>query len=178
MKVLVVGSGGREHALVWKIAQSLLVEELYCAPGNGGISAIAQCIPVKAMDIEGVIKAAKEYAIDMVVVAPDDPLAAGMVDALEHAGIRAFGPAKNAAVIEASKSFAKNLMKKYNIPTANFEVFENSSAAIEYLKTQEFPIVVKADGLALGKGVIIASNFEEAKAAEKDIMDDRSNGDA
>jgi phosphoribosylamine--glycine ligase len=178
MKVLVVGSGGREHALVWKIAQSLLVEELYCAPGNGGISAIAQCIPVKAMDIEGVIKAAKEYAIDMVVVAPDDPLAAGMVDALEHAGIRAFGPAKNAAVIEASKSFAKNLMKKYNIPTANFEVFENSSAAIEYLKTQEFPIVVKADGLALGKGVIIASNFEEAKAAVKDIMDDRSFGDA
>lgn len=164
MKVLVVGSGGREHTLVWKIAQSLLVEELYCAPGNGGISAIAQCVPIKAMDIEGMVKFSKEKQMDMVVVAPDDPLAAGMVDALEEAGIRAFGPNKAAAVIEGSKAFAKELMKKYNIPTADYEVFNSSNDAINYLKDKKFPIVVKADGLALGKGVIIAQSFEEAKS--------------
>lgn len=178
MKVLVVGSGGREHTLVWKIAQSLLVEELYCAPGNGGISAIAQCVPIKAMDIEGMVKFSKEKQIDMVVVAPDDPLAAGMVDALEEAGIRAFGPNKAAAVIEGSKSFAKELMKKYNIPTADYEVFNNSNDAINYLKDKKYPIVVKADGLALGKGVIIAQSFEEAKKAVESIMDDRVFGDA
>ncbi len=178
MKVLVVGSGGREHALVWKIAQSSLVEELYCAPGNGGISAIAQCVPIKAMDIEGIVKFSKEKQMDMVVVAPDDPLAAGMVDALEEAGIRAFGPNKAAAVIESSKSFAKELMKKYNIPTADYEVFDNSSDAINYLKDKKYPIVVKADGLALGKGVIIAQSFEEAKKAVESIMEDKVFGDA
>ncbi|MFZ5987672.1 MAG: phosphoribosylamine--glycine ligase [Bacillota bacterium] len=178
MKVLVVGSGGREHTLVWKIAQSSLVEKLYCAPGNGGISSIAECVPVKAMDIEGMVKFSKENSIDMVVVAPDDPLAAGMVDALEASGIRAFGPRKNAAVIEGSKSFAKDLMKKYNIPTAMYEVFDNSRDAVEYLKKQQYPIVVKADGLALGKGVIIAQNFEEARDAVIEIMDNKAFGDA
>jgi len=178
MKVLVVGGGGREHALVWKIAQSNLVEKLYCAPGNGGISAIAECLPIKAIDIEGVVRFSLENKIDMVVVAPDDPLAAGMVDALEEAGVRAFGPRKNAAVIEASKSFAKNLMKKYNIPTAGYEIFENSKEALDYLKTQKYPVVIKADGLALGKGVVIAQDFEEAEEAVKSIMDSRVFGDA
>lgn len=178
MKVLVVGSGGREHTLVWKIAQNKQVKELYCAPGNGGISAIAKCVPIKAMDIEGIVNFSKEKEIDLVVVAPDDPLAAGMVDALEKEGIRAFGPRKNAAVIESSKAFAKDLMKKYNIPTAQYEVFEKSSDALEYLKTQKFPIVVKADGLALGKGVIIAQNLEEAKEAVIDIMENKAFGEA
>lgn len=178
MKVLVVGSGGREHALVWKIAQNKQVEELYCAPGNGGISAIAKCVPIKAMDIDGIVNFSKEKKIDLVVVAPDDPLAAGMVDALENEGIRAFGPRKNAAIIESSKAFAKDLMKKYNIPTAKYEVFEKSSDALEYLKNQKFPIVVKADGLALGKGVIIAQNFEEAKEAVISIMEDKAFGEA
>lgn len=178
MKVLVVGGGGREHALVWKIAQSNLIEKLYCAPGNGGISEIAECVPIKAMDIEGIVRFSLENKIDMVVVAPDDPLAAGMVDALEEAGVRAFGPRKNAAVIEASKSFAKNLMKKYNIPTASYEIFENSKDALDYLKTQKYPVVVKADGLALGKGVVIAQNYEEAEEAVKSIMDSRVFGDA
>ncbi len=178
MKVLVVGSGGREHALVWKIVQSPKIDKVYCAPGNGGISAIAECVPIKAMDIDGVINFSKEKEIDMVVVAPDDPLAAGMVDALENAGIRAFGPNKAAATIEGSKAFAKNLMKKYNIPTANYEVFENSADAIRYLQNQQYPLVVKADGLALGKGVIIAQNFSEAKEAVESIMEDKVFGEA
>lgn len=178
MKVLVVGSGGREHTLVWKIAQNKQVEELYCAPGNGGISAIAKCVPIKAMDIDGIVNFSKEKKIDLVMVAPDDPLAAGMVDALEKEGIRAFGPRKNAAIIESSKAFAKDLMKKYNIPTAKYEVFEKSSDALEYLKTQSFPIVVKADGLALGKGVIIAQNLEEANEAVISIMEDKAFGEA
>lgn len=178
MKVLVVGSGGREHALVWKIVQSPRVEKVYCAPGNGGISAIAECVPIKAMDIEGIVNFSKEKKIDMVVVAPDDPLAAGMVDALEEAGIRAFGPNKAAAVIESSKAFAKNLMKKYNIPTARYEIFENSADAINYLQDQKYPVVVKADGLALGKGVIIAQNFDEAKQAVQSIMEDKVFGKA
>jgi len=178
MKVLVVGSGGREHAIVWKIAQNKQVEELYCAPGNGGISAIAKCVPIKAMDIDGIVNLSKEKKIDLVVVAPDDPLAAGMVDALENEGIRAFGPRKNAAIIESSKAFAKDLMKKYNIPTAKYEVFEKSSDALEYLKNQKFPIVVKADGLALGKGVIIAQNLEEAREAVINIMENKAFGEA
>ncbi|HOQ00369.1 MAG TPA: phosphoribosylamine--glycine ligase [Acetivibrio clariflavus] len=178
MKVLVVGSGGREHAIVWKIAQNKQVEELYCAPGNGGISAIAKCVPIKAMDIDGIVNFSKEKKIDLVVVAPDDPLAAGMVDALENEGIRAFGPRKNAAIIESSKAFAKDLMKKYNIPTAKYEVFEKSSDALEYLKNQKFPIVVKADGLALGKGVIIAQNLEEAREAVINIMENKAFGEA
>lgn len=178
MKVLVVGSGGREHTLVWKIAQSLLVEELYCAPGNGGIAGIAQCIAIDAMDKEGVVKFCKEKSIDMVVVAPDNPLAAGMIDALESAGVRAFGPRKSAAIIEGSKVFAKELMRKYNIPTADYRVFEDSSESIEYLKASKYPVVIKADGLAFGKGVIIAQNFEEAYKAIKDIMEDEVFGSA
>lgn len=178
MKILVVGSGGREHAIVWKIAQSSRVEKIYCAPGNAGIAGLAECVGIKAMDIEGVVRFSKDNQIDMVMVAPDDPLAAGMVDALEDAGIRAFGPSKAAAAIEASKAFSKDLMKKYNIPTAGYEVFENSDNAIEYLMNQKYPIVVKADGLALGKGVIIARDFEQARQAVINMMTDKMFGDA
>ncbi|PNT93806.1 phosphoribosylamine--glycine ligase [Clostridium thermosuccinogenes] len=173
MKILVVGSGGREHALVWKIAQSPLVDKIYCAPGNGGIASIAECVPIKAMDIEKIVQFSLDKSLDMVVVAPDDPLAAGMVDALEEAGIRAFGPTKKAAIIEGSKSFSKALMKKYGIPTAEYEVFDNSRDAVEYLKNSKYPIVVKADGLALGKGVVIAQNFEEARDAVNSIMEEK-----
>ncbi|MEG6614374.1 phosphoribosylamine--glycine ligase [Pseudoclostridium thermosuccinogenes] len=173
MKILVVGSGGREHALVWKIAQSPLVDKIYCAPGNGGISSIAECVPIKAMDIEKIVQFSLDKSLDMVVVAPDDPLAAGMVDALEEAGIRAFGPTKKAAIIEGSKSFSKALMKKYGIPTAEYEVFDSSRDAVEYLKNSKYPIVVKADGLALGKGVVIAQNFEEARDAVNSIMEEK-----
>lgn len=178
MKVLLIGGGGREHALAWKMVQSPLVEKLYCAPGNGGISSLAQCVPIKAMDIEGVVSFAKREQIDLVVVAPDDPLAAGMVDALEAVGIRAFGPTKKAAFIESSKAFSKDLMKKYGIPTAGYEVFSNSDAAIAYLKECNYPTVVKADGLALGKGVVIAQNFEEAGRAVHDMMSDKVFGSA
>jgi phosphoribosylamine--glycine ligase len=170
MKVLIIGGGGREHALAWKLAQSPKVSKLYCAPGNGGIASIAQCVPIKAMDIEGAVSFAKSERIDLVVVAPDDPLAGGMVDAMEAAGIRAFGPHKNAAIIESSKAFSKDLMKKYGIPTAGYEVFNNSDSAIAHLKKSKYPIVVKADGLALGKGVIIAQNFDEAEKAVHDMM--------
>ncbi|HHV99442.1 MAG TPA: phosphoribosylamine--glycine ligase [Clostridiaceae bacterium] len=178
MRILVVGGGGREHAVVWKLAQNPSVEKIYCAPGNGGISSLAQCISIKATDIEGIKAFSKENNIDLVVVTPDDPLAAGMVDELEKEGIRAFGPKKDAAIIEWSKSFAKDLMKKYNIPTARYEVFDNSKDAIGYLSHQKFPIVVKADGLALGKGVIIAQNFEEAREAVYSIMDEKTFGEA
>ncbi len=178
MKVLVVGGGGREHAIVWKIAQSPQVEKIYCAPGNGGISTLAECVPIKAVDIDGMVNFAVANKLDLVVVAPDDPLAAGMVDALEAAGIRAFGPRMNAVVIEASKAFSKDLMKKYGIPTAAYEVFDNSVEAVEYLSGQNYPLVIKADGLALGKGVIIAQNFEEAKEAVGSIMNDRIFGQA
>ncbi len=178
MKILVVGGGGREHAIVWKIAKSPLVEKIYCAPGNGGISTLAECVPIKALDIEGIVKFSVENKIDMVMVAPDDPLVAGMVDALESAGIRAFGPRKAAALIEGSKTFAKELMKKYNLPTAKYEAFDNSEHAIEYLRHQSYPVVIKADGLALGKGVIIAQGFEEAQEAVNSMMHDRVFGDA
>jgi len=178
MKILVVGSGGREHAILWKLKQSPRVTELFCAPGNGGISEIAECVPINAMDIDGIVSFSKEKSIDMVVVAPDDPLAAGMVDALENAGIRAFGPRKNAAIIEASKVFAKNLMKKYNIPTADYETFSDSKLAFEYVKTAKLPLVVKADGLALGKGVLICNTREEALNAVSTIMEDKKFGDA
>jgi phosphoribosylamine---glycine ligase len=178
MKILVIGSGGREHAIIWKIAQSPSVEKIYCAPGNGGISALAECVPIKALDIEGIVNFAVEKQLDMVVVAPDDPLVAGMVDPLEAAGIRTFGPRKNAAVLEGSKSFSKELMKKYGIPTAAYAVFESSKEAIEYLSRQEYPVVVKADGLALGKGVIIAANFEEARDAVNSMMEDKVFGSA
>ena len=178
MKVLIVGGGGRERALAWKISQSPKVDKLYCAPGNGGIASLAQCVPIKAMDIEGIVGFAKSEKIDLVVVAPDDPLAAGMVDALEAAGIRAFGPKKDAAEIESSKVFAKNLMKKYGIPTAAYEVFDNGEKAISYLADISYPAVIKADGLALGKGVVIAQNYDEAVSAVRSMMEDKVFGGA
>lgn len=174
MKILVVGGGGREHAIVMKLAESPKTEKLYCTPGNGGISKFAECFDVKATDVDGVVALAKKLAVDMVVVAPDDPLVMGMVDALGKEGIRAFGPDKAAAIIEGSKVFSKNLMKKYNIPTAKYETFSDAENAIEFIKSEnKFPTVVKADGLALGKGVIIAQNFEEAKDAVTSIMEDK-----
>lgn len=178
MKVLVVGGGGREHTIVWKLAQSPKITKLYCAPGNGGISGIAECVPIKAMDLDGIVTFSKENKVDMVVVAPDDPLAAGLVDKLTEAGIRAFGPVKAAAIIEGSKAFSKDLMKKYNIPTAGYTVFDNCSEALQYLDTSSAPIVVKADGLALGKGVIIAQTIQEAKDAVNGMMKDKVFGDA
>ena len=179
MKVLVIGGGGREHAIIWKLAQSKNVSKIYCAPGNGGIADLAECVPIDVMDFEKLTKFAKENNIDLTVVAPDDPLAAGAVDAFEANGLRAFGPNKAAAIIEGSKSFSKDLMKKYYIPTADYEVFENSTDAINYIKANnKFPVVVKADGLALGKGVIIAKTFEEAENAVHDILDDKIFGSA
>ena len=178
MKILVVGSGGREHAIIWKLSQSEKKPELYCAPGNGGISQIATCVPVKAMDKEGICNFAKENNIDMVMVAPDDPLSIGMVDYLEANGVRAFGPYQAAARIEASKVFSKALMKKYGIPTAEYETFSDSKAALEYISRPEqtFPAVIKADGLALGKGVIIAADLDEAKDAIVDMMENSKFG--
>ncbi len=179
MNILVVGGGGREHAIIMKLAQSPKADKLYCTPGNGGIAKYAQCFDVKATDIDGVVKLAKQVEADMVVVAPDDPLVLGMVDALNENGFRAFGPDKAAAIIEGSKVFSKNLMKKYNIPTAKYEAFSDAQKAIEYIKTEnKFPTVVKADGLALGKGVIIAQNFEEAKDAVTSIMEDKIFGNS
>ena len=178
MKVLVVGSGGREHAICWKLAQSPKVTELYCAPGNAGIARVAQCVDVKATDVDGMVKWARDNAMDFVVVAPDDPLALGMVDALEAAGIPAFGPRKNAAVIEASKAFSKELMKKYHIPTAGYETFTELNSALAYIDAQGAPIVVKADGLALGKGVVVAAAVEKAKTAAREMMEDRKFGES
>ena len=178
MKVLVVGGGGREHTIVWKIAQSPKVDKIYCAPGNGGIAELAECVPIKATDIEGVVNFAKENKIDLVMVAPDDPLVMGMVDALEKEGIRAFGPRANAAIIEGSKVFSKELMKKYNIPTAGYEVFDKPADALEYIKKGSFPTVIKAEGLALGKGVIIAKDLAEAEAGIHDIMEDKVFGES
>ena len=173
MKVLVVGGGGREHAIIMKLAESPKVDKIYCAPGNGGISRYAECFDVKATDIEGMVALAKKLDPDMVVVAPDDPLVLGMADAMTEAGFRAFGPKKNAAIIEGSKVFSKELMKKYDIPTAFYEVFTESAPAIEYLKKQNsYPAVIKADGLALGKGVIIAQNEEEAITAVHEMIDE------
>ncbi len=174
MKVLVVGGGGREHALVRKIKESKKVDEVFCTPGNGGISYDAKCFDVAATDIDGVVNLAKEIKADLVVVAPDDPLVAGMVDALNEAGFKTFGPRANAAIIEGSKVFSKELMQKYNIPTAEYKVFDNAEEAIEYIKERnEFPTVIKADGLALGKGVIIPENLEDAIAGVKEIMEDK-----
>ncbi len=179
MKILMVGSGGREHALIKKLKDSKKCDKLYCAPGNGGISKDAECVNIGAMDIDNMVKFAKDNAIDLVFVAPDDPLAAGMVDAMEKAGVRAFGPNADAAVIEASKVFSKNLMKKYGIPTAKYEVFDSPEKAVEYIESENtVPVVVKADGLALGKGVIIAQTIDEAKAAVKSIMEDKKFGDS
>ena len=174
MKVLVVGGGGREHALVRKIKESKKVDEIFCTPGNGGISYDAKCFDVAATDIDGVVNLAKEIKADLVVVAPDDPLVAGMVDALNEAGFKTFGPRANAAIIEGSKVFSKELMQKYNIPTAEYKVFDNAEDAIEYIKERnEFPTVIKADGLALGKGVIIPENLDDAIAGVKEIMEDK-----
>ncbi len=178
MKVLVVGGGGREHAICAALKKSPKVDELFCAPGNAGIAQVAQCVDLKATDVDGVVRWAKEHAMDFVVVAPDDPLALGMVDALEQAGIPAFGPRKNAAIIEASKDFSKNLMVKYGIPTARHRTFTEVSPALEYLKEQGAPIVVKADGLALGKGVVVAQTVEEAEQALREMMEDRKFGDS
>lgn len=174
MKILVIGGGGREHAIVRKLKESPKTTKLYCSPGNGGIAKDAECIPIPVTDIPGVVKFAKENRIDLVFVAPDDPLAAGMVDELEKAGIRAFGPNAKAAEIESSKVFSKGLMKKYHIPTAGYEVFDDPQKALDYIKAQgTYPAVIKADGLALGKGVIIAADFDEAKAGIKTIMEDK-----
>ena len=178
MKVLVVGGGGREHAICWKLAQSPKVTELYCAPGNGGIAQVVTCVPIKATDVDGMVTWAKENAMDFVMVAPDDPLALGMVDAMEAAGIRAFGPRANAAIIEASKAFSKELMKKYHIPTAKYETFIELDKALAYIAQQGAPIVVKADGLALGKGVVVASTVEEAQAAAREMMEDKKFGES
>ena len=179
MKILMIGSGGREHALIKKLLESPKVEKIYCAPGNGGIACDAENVNISAMDIEGVVNFSKENKIDLVFVAPDDPLAAGMVDALEAEGIRAFGPKKAAAEIEASKVFSKNLMKKYGIPTADYQVFDNSMDALDYVANNNMaPVVVKADGLALGKGVLICQTVENAKAAIHSIMDDKKFGES
>ena len=178
MKVLVVGSGGREHAICWALHKSPKVTELCCAPGNGGIGEIARCVDVKATDIPGMVAWAKENQMDFVMVAPDDPLAMGMVDAMEASGIRAFGPKANAAIIEGSKAFSKALMKKYGIPTAAYEVFTDKDAALSYVEAQGAPIVVKCDGLALGKGVVVAHTLEEAKAAVVNMMENKAFGAA
>lgn len=179
MKILMIGSGGREHALIKKLLESPKCTKLYCAPGNGGISRDAEPVDIGVMDKENMVKFAKDNSIDLVFVAPDDPLAAGMVDAMQAEGIRAFGPNANAAIIEASKVFSKNLMKKYNIPTAKYEVFSDPNKAIDYIKTENTtPVVVKADGLALGKGVIIAQTINEAVEAVKEIMEDKKFGDS
>lgn len=179
MRVLVVGSGGREHALVRKIKESKRVDYIACCPGNGGISYDAECFDVSATDIDGVVKLAKEIKADFVVVAPDDPLVMGMVDALNAEGFATFGPRANAAIIEGSKVFSKELMKKYNIPTAKYNVFDKAEDVINYIKTEnEFPTVIKADGLALGKGVIIPETLDEAVAGVKEIMEDKIFGDS
>ncbi len=174
MKVLVVGSGGREHAVIRKLAENPEIDRIFCAPGNGGISVQAQLVEIKATDVEGMVVFAKKEGIDFVVVTPDDPLVLGMADAMEEAGIPAFGPSKKAAQIEGSKVFAKNLMKKYGIPTAKYEVFDDPSKVIAYIEREnQFPAVIKADGLALGKGVVIARNLAEAKEAVHSIMEDK-----
>lgn len=170
---MVAGGGGREHAIIKSLKKSNKIDKIYALPGNGGIASDAECVDIKATDIDSAVDFAVKNGIDFAVVAPDDPLVLGMVDALEEKGIKCFGPRKNAAIIEGSKVFAKNLMKKYNIPTAAYEVFTDASKAVEYLEKTSYPTVIKADGLALGKGVIIAQNFAEAKDAVKSIMEDK-----
>lgn len=178
MKVLIVGSGGREHAIAWKVAQSPRVDKIYCAPGNAGIEEYAECVNIKAMEFERLASFAKEHAIDLTVIGMDDPLVGGIVDVFEAEGLRVFGPRKNAAILEGSKAFSKDLMKKYGIPTAAYENFTDADAALAYLEHAKFPIVLKADGLALGKGVLICSSFEEAKDGVREIMTDRKFGSA
>ena len=178
MKIMVVGGGGREHAIIKKLKENKEITEIFALPGNGGIASDATCVNIGAKDIEGITAFAKENGIDYAVVAPDDPLVLGCVDALTEIGIPCFGPAKNAAIIEGSKVFSKNLMKKYGIPTAEYEVFTELEAALTYLETAPIPTVIKADGLALGKGVIIAMTRDEAKQAVRSMMEDKIFGDS
>lgn len=178
MKVLIVGSGGREHAIATSVAKSAKVSKIYCAPGNAGIGQIAECVPIGAMEFDKIVAFAKEKEIDLTIVGMDDPLVGGLIDELEAAGLKAFGPRKNAAILEGSKAFSKDLMKKYNVPTAAYENFENPDDALAYLETAKFPIVLKADGLALGKGVLICNTLEEAKEGVKSIMLDKAFGTA
>ena len=170
MKVLIVGSGGREHAIAWKVSKSPLVDKIYCAPGNAGIAQIAECVPIGAMEFEKLADFAQEKGIDLTVIGMDEPLVGGIVDVFEERGLRVFGPRKDTAVIEGSKVFSKNLMKKYGIPTGAYEIFSDADEAVKYLETSKYPIVVKADGLALGKGALICNNFEEAKGAVSTLM--------
>jgi len=178
MKVLIVGGGGREHAIATSVAKSSKVDKIYCAPGNAGIGLIAECVPIGAMEFDKIVTFAKEKEIDLTIVGMDDPLVGGLVDRLEEAGLKAFGPRKNAAILEGSKAFSKDLMKKYGIPTAAYENFDNAEDALNYLKTASFPIVLKADGLALGKGVLICNTLEEAQDGVKSIMLDKQFGTA
>ena len=178
MKVLIVGSGGREHAIAWKVAQSKKVDKIYCAPGNAGISEVAECVPIGAMEFDKLVAFAKEKEIDLTVIGMDDPLVGGIVDVFEKEGLRVFGPRKNAAILEGSKAFSKDLMKKYHIPTAAYETFTDPEKALEYLETAKMPIVLKADGLALGKGVLICQTLEEAKEGVKTLMMDKKFGSA
>ena len=178
MKVLIVGSGGREHAIAWSVAKSPKVDKIYCAPGNAGIAEFAECVNIKAMEFDKLVAFAKENAIDLTIIGIDDPLVGGVVDAFESEGLRVFGPRKNAAIIEGSKAFSKDLMKKYKIPTAAYENFTDPDEAIKYLETAKMPIVLKADGLALGKGVLICNTLEEAKEGVKTLMLDKQFGDA
>jgi phosphoribosylamine--glycine ligase len=178
MKVLIVGSGGREHAIAWKVAKSSKVDKIYCAPGNAGIAEIAECVDIGAMEFDKLVAFAKEKAIDLTIIGMDDPLVGGVVDEFEKAGLRVFGPRKNAAILEGSKAFSKDLMKKYNIPTAAYETFDSAEKAMQYLETSKYPIVLKADGLALGKGVLICNTKEEAMDGVKTLMLDKQFGQA
>ena len=178
MRVLIVGGGGREHAIAWKCSKSKKVDKLFAAPGNAGIAELAECVDISVMDADGLVEFAKKENIDFTIIGPDDPLVAGVADAFTRAGLKVFGPAKNAAIIEGSKAFSKDLMKKYNIPSAAYETFDNADAAIAYLNTAKMPIVLKADGLALGKGVLICNTLEEAKAGVKTLMLDKQFGSA
>lgn len=179
MNILIVGSGGREHAIAWSVAKSPKADKIYCAPGNAGISEFAECVPIGAMEFEKLADFAQEKEIDLTIIGMDDPLVGGVVDVFEERGLKVFGPRKNAAILEGSKAFSKDLMKKYNIPTAGYENFDNAENALEYLRTQaKFPIVLKADGLALGKGVLICNNLAEAEAGVKEIMEDKKFGSA
>ena len=178
MKILIVGSGGREHAIAWAVKKSGRADKIYCTPGNAGIGQIAQCVPIGAMEFDALADFAEQKAIDLTIVGMDDPLVGGIVDVFESRGLRVFGPRKNAAILEGSKAFSKDLMKKYNIPTAAYETFDDPKKALAYLETAKMPIVLKADGLALGKGVLICQNLEEAKAGVKEIMEDKKFGSA
>lgn len=178
MKVLIVGSGGREHAIAWKTAQSRQVEKIYCAPGNAGISEFAECVPIGAMEFERLAAFAKEKGIDLTIIGMDDPLVGGIVDVFEAEGLKVFGPRKNAAILEGSKAFSKDLMKKYKIPTADYQTFCRAEDALAYLENAAFPIVLKADGLALGKGVLICQTLEEAKTGVHELMEEKKFGSA